>query len=397
MTSGRIKRLAKRIGDNDSSCRLDRLEIKAGALLEAAEYLESRNFRSVVIAADKATHEAAGAVLEKRIARAGLSVASETIKPNGRLDVIADEASIIQLLLAVQKHGADCIVAAGGGTIHDIARYAAYTAGIPFVSVPTAPSVDGFNSKGAPIIVRGEKITIPAIGPDALFADLDILVRAPKPLIAAGFGDMLGKFTSLFDWKFGARIGGEPYMEESAAITRSALEYCIDRAELIAAGGEEGVHALMSALVESGLAMLLFGKSHPASGAEHHLSHYWEMEYIRTGRRQLLHGAKVGAACAEISGLYRSIAERGPDVWRANERESKERLALLDGWEFVASEIRSIPEPDQLKEWLALVGGPVSPAELGIEPELLERSLREAHRVRMERYTLLRAYNEGAL
>ena len=38
----------------------------------------------------------------------------------------------------------DYLIAVGAGTIHDITRYLAHERGIPFVSCPTAASVDGF-------------------------------------------------------------------------------------------------------------------------------------------------------------------------------------------------------------------------------------------------------------
>ena len=38
----------------------------------------------------------------------------------------------------------DLILAVGTGTIHDISRYVAFQYKIPFISVPTAASVDGF-------------------------------------------------------------------------------------------------------------------------------------------------------------------------------------------------------------------------------------------------------------
>ena len=40
----------------------------------------------------------------------------------------------------------DLILAVGTGTIHDISRYMAFQYKIPFISVPTAASVDGFTS-----------------------------------------------------------------------------------------------------------------------------------------------------------------------------------------------------------------------------------------------------------
>ena len=396
--SGAVGSTEREPGAEDRA--VPRILIQAGALQAVAPYLEQRGIRQAVIAADAATYEAAGERLARRLEAAGVAVQATRIRPNAQGDVIADEVALMQLLVDLKRSGAPAVISVGGGTLHDIARFCAYAAGAAFLSVPTAPSVDGFNSLGAPVILRGEKITIPAVGPDAVFADLDVLTRAPARLAAAGFGDMLGKFTSLFDWRFGAEIADEPYLAEAADRTRLALETCVANVDRIAARTEEGIHSLIGALIESGLAMLLFGRSHPASGSEHHLSHYWEMEYIRLGKRQLLHGAKVGVASIEISRLYHRLADLGPDKWLPAARTDGDAMAarmadrIAGRWSALERELRRIPQPEALAELLARAGGPTTPEELAIEPELLRRSLREAHRVRAERFTLLRAYNE---
>ncbi|NIK80368.1 glycerol-1-phosphate dehydrogenase [NAD(P)+] [Paenibacillus castaneae] len=378
----RVKELAAGFDEETlQSIEISPLIVEAGAIQEVAPYLKEQNHSRVVIAADAITYEIAGKRLEEAVAALGIAAHTTLIKPDRQGDVIADEVSIVQLLLDIQLRRAEVVVAVGSGTIHDISRYAAYTSSIPFVSVPTAPSVDGFNSKGAPIIIRGEKKTIAAIGPDAIFADLNILANAPAAMVAAGFGDMLGKYTSLFDWSFGELEGGEPYSAEVAEITRVALNKCVDNIELIANRDPEGIRILIEALIESGLAMLLFGQSHSASGAEHHLSHFWEMEYIRLGNRQLLHGAKVGVACAEISKLYNRLAME------------ESGLAFTVNPEKVRQAIAALPTEQELRNWLRQVGGPSTTEELGIDAELLMRSLQEAHHVRPNRYTLLRAFN----
>lgn len=107
---------------------------------------------------------------------------------------------------------------------------------------------------------------------------------------------------------------------------------------------EEGIRILMTSLIESGIAMLKFGQSHPASGAEHHLSHFWEMEYLRRGSRALLHGAKVGVACAEISRLYHDAAFRGvypgqePEMLKKHGSQVREWLDEVPG----EADIRSL-------------------------------------------------------
>ncbi|WP_274362005.1 sn-glycerol-1-phosphate dehydrogenase [Paenibacillus thermotolerans] len=357
--------------------------LKPGAVADAANYMAEAMYGRISLVADADTYEAAGRALRNHLLARRVSVELTIVKPNPLGDVVADEASVVQVLLDVQRSKAEAIAVAGAGTLHDIARYAAFTAGLPFVSVPTAPSVDGFTSKGAPLIVRGDKITVPAVGPAAIFADTDILQSAPPVMAAAGFGDMLGKYTSLFDWKFGSLCAGEPYSPLAAGITEQALHACVTHAAEIGRGTEEGISVLTKALIESGIAMLILGQSHPASGAEHHLSHYWEMDYIRTGKRQLLHGAKVGVACTLISDLYRRIAEDGLEEIAHENCEAVRRL-IRD----------SIPEPDELRALLTAVGGPATLEQLGVAPELAANSLRHAHLVRPNRSTLLKMYNE---
>ncbi|PZE20008.1 sn-glycerol-1-phosphate dehydrogenase [Paenibacillus xerothermodurans] len=376
----KVKQAAMQMdGNGKHAADIGPVIVDAGAIHQVAPFIKDRSFGRVVVAADTNTYAAAGGSLTESLAAAGINVSVTIILPDSQGDVIADETALIQLILDLKSYSADVVVALGSGTLHDITRFAAYSLGIPFVSVPTAPSVDGFNSKGAPLILRGEKKTITAIGPAAIFADLHILKKAPAPLVGAGFGDMIGKYTSLFDWSFGSIAGGEPYSDVAAEMTRNALHRCVDHADEIAARSQEGVRLLTEALLESGFAMLLFGQSHPASGAEHHVSHYWEMECLRLGRRQLLHGAKVGVACAEIAELYHRLAD--------------ERLLPVSAdHEVVAAEIRAIPDGESIRQLLRTVGGPATAEELGINDELLERSIREAHHVRPNRYTLLRAY-----
>ncbi|WP_019007759.1 sn-glycerol-1-phosphate dehydrogenase [Cohnella laeviribosi] len=378
----KVAAAAARLGKEHSVGFPEAIDVEAGALKRVAPFVAERGFKRPLVVADERTFRAAGEAVLADLAGAGYREALTLVLPNAQGDVVADEASIVQVILDIQKYAADAIVVAGSGTLHDISRYAAYTTGIPFISVPTAASVDGFTSKGAPILVRGEKITVPATGPAAIFADLDVLRQAPAALTAAGFGDMLGKCTSLFDWKFGSVTAGEPYDEAVADITEQALRACIEHAEAIGRRTEEGIRVLMNALIESGLAMLVFGQSHPASGAEHHLSHYWEMEYIRTGKRQLLHGAKVGVACAEIAGLYLGL--------RIEDYAKDEAAAQM-----LRDALRRIPSPDSLRGLLDKAGGPATLERLGVDGELLNRSLREAHRIRPNRHTLLRAYNES--
>lgn len=128
------------------------VKIQSGVLGEVARYLHECGYGNVVIAADERTYQVAGERLQQEIEHVGIRVRTTLIDPDRQGDVIADEASIVQLLLPLRQEAAEAVIAVGSGTLHDISRFSAYTVGIPFVSVPTAPSVDGFNSDGPAVL-----------------------------------------------------------------------------------------------------------------------------------------------------------------------------------------------------------------------------------------------------
>ena len=61
--------------------------------------------------------------------------------------------------------------------------------------------MDGYASKGAALILDGMKITTNADVPKAIIGDVDILKNAPFDMIQAGYGDIIGKYSCLNDWK----------------------------------------------------------------------------------------------------------------------------------------------------------------------------------------------------
>ncbi|WP_206831291.1 sn-glycerol-1-phosphate dehydrogenase [Alicyclobacillus fructus] len=372
---------------------MEHLRVGPGALAEAATWIRDR-FERVVLIMDEHTRAAAGEALAHALTDLGVLWTACVIEPNGQGDVVADEPSIVQALIATGPD-VEALVAVGSGTLHDIARFASAKMRIPFVSVPTAPSVDGFTSAGAPLIVRGVKTTYQTHAPVALFADTDVLERAPKELVWAGFGDVIGKYTSLADWAFGALAADEPYCAHLASITRQALETAASQAAGLAEFRSDAIRSLMEALVLSGLVMLLFGQSHPASGGEHHLSHDWEMEFLRSGRRQVLHGLKVAAACGVIADVYHAHV---PDAVADAVRAGQAPWASLEGREQeVRNILASIPSGDHVRGLMRRLGAPAEPAELGIERSLVAASLKRAHKLR-NRHTMLRLLNEtGAL
>jgi glycerol-1-phosphate dehydrogenase [NAD(P)+] len=406
---------------------VEEIRIEAAALERIPTFCLERQFGHVLVVADRTTYAAAGEKVCELLKRAGIQAAVSLLPESAWGDVVADEASVMRVLLDFEPR-LQAVLAVGSGTIHDVVRFVCHRTGRAFVSVPTAPSVDGFVSVGAPLVIGGFKQTIPACAPLAMFADLDVLAAAPPAMAAAGFGDMLGKFTSLADWQLGRVLLDEHYCPAAADMTKHGLRKCLEQVDAIRAREREGIAALMEGLTWSGIAMLTVGHSRPASGAEHHLSHFWEMNYLLQGKKALLHGAKVGAAAVMMAEQYARAAamtdeqaaaaldRRGlpnaederrairqaygaiaDQVIRENklDREGAEVSGepaaerLKRSWEQVRRIAADVPSPHQMAAWLEAAGGSATPAALGIGAELVDSSLACAHYVR-NRYTILR-------
>ena len=357
--------------------------------------------RRLLLVADGNTFAALGARVEKSLREDGCDVTSIVLVSD---EVRADARHILRVLLACDRTDRT-FLAVGSGTITDITRFVSHRTGSSLVVVPTAPSVDGFTSMGAPLIVEGIKTTAIAHAPLAIFANLETLSSAPPRMIAACFGDMLGKYTSVADWRLGSLLWGLPYNDGIAQRSLRAVQSCAEKVEAIAAATSRGVRILMEALIESGFCMLDFGSSVPASGAEHHYSHYWEMALLRDGKPAILHGARVGVATILAAGLYERIrrlsGSQAADLLRRSRLPAREeevrriraaygrraddviatqdtflslsevefqklKSRIQDRWPEIQEIAAQVPSPARLTELLAAVGGPTEVRDLGL-------------------------------
>lgn len=262
----------------------------------------------------------------------------------------ADEYAV-EIVENCMEEDIDLILAVGSGTIHDISRYLAFQYKIPFVSVPTAASVDGFVSNVAAMTWNGLKRTVPAEAPLAVFADTDIFARAPGRLNASGVSDLLGKYICLTDWKIANLLTGEYICNEIIELEERALETVNSCLQDIAQGDPQECEKLMYALILSGLAMQMVGNSRPASCAEHHLSHLWEMEVIN-GHLDALHGEKVSVGTILVLREYKRLARairEGRCQVKAFEPEDK-LLEETFGKKGLLEGIRQENEPEVLRE-----------------------------------------------
>lgn len=203
----------------------------------------------------------------------------------------------------------DGALAVGSGSIGDICRMASFNVGKAFAIFATAPSMDGFASNSAPITFNGYKDSIICHMPSYIIGDSDILAKAPDELKSAGFGDIIAKYVALVDWQIATLVSDEYYCPSVAGLVKNLLEKTMALADNVTQKDPQAAQAIMEGLVLSGICMTLANNTRPASGAEHLLSHYWEMKKLENGEPMPFHGAKVGVGTLITAKLYHDIAE----------------------------------------------------------------------------------------
>ena len=314
---------------------------------------------------------------------------------------------------------AEVLIAVGGGTIHDIVRYCAKQRGIPFVSVPTAASCDGFCSNVASMTWENYKNTMPCRAPALVVADLSVLCRAPRYLTNSGVGDMIGKFTALADWRISNAVTGEAVCQRIYGIMEEAVDRIWENALEIREGEPSTYEAVTYGLLMSGLAMQMLGTSRPASGGEHHISHLIEMEPAALGvHSEALHGEKVGVGSILASSEYHRLTQREditpyvlpyepidqndlhrffgellyPIAKRENERECLSAVteeSLIRAWPRIREIVARIPAADEIQGLLAALGAKHTLEDIGV-PEEKRSALLDYSPLVRNRLTLMR-------
>jgi len=172
--------------------------------------------------------------------------------------------------------------------------------------------MDGYASVGSALILEGMKITINARPPKAIIADTSVLKDSPMDMLQAGYGDIIGKYSCLNDWRLSTLINGEYFCNRVYDITLGCVKKVEKLAERIRLRDEEAIGTLMEALVIVGIAMSYVDCSRPASGSEHHLSHFFEITGILEYREYFKHGIDVAYSSVVTAKLREALLEGTP-------------------------------------------------------------------------------------
>ncbi len=279
------------------------IDIRSGSLNALPDYLTRFGYKNPYILCDSITYEIAGKKCESLLKEANFSPVLLVIK-----HLNYDEATLGEIVLN-KPDDCDVMIACGTGQITDILRFSSFKLGVPCFTVATAAPMDGYSASVGIMNVDNLKATMPAHCSEVIIGDTDILKGAPFRMTIAGFGDLIGKLNSLNDWRLGALINGEHHCDR---IDRLVFDYVwdiLEKVEKIKAKDPEAIGDIMNALMLAGLSTSLYGTSRAISGAEHHMSHYWEVVGDQQGKQFAMHGEQVAVGTV----LALTIAEELKD------------------------------------------------------------------------------------
>ncbi len=335
-----IKKLSKKFSNcsckKEHVCNIKAIEIGAGALGKLP--ILCQDYNDILVVFDKNTfgicgEEIKGLLKDKSLTIKVLEAQEKVVIPNEeKLEEIYNEVT----------DKTDLIIGVGSGVINDLCKKVSFDKNLPYYIVATAPSMDGFASVGSALILKGMKVTLNARPPLAIIADTKILKDAPFDMIKAGYGDIVGKFSCLNDWKLSSFINGEYFCKKIYNLIYKCADKIKKLGVKIKNRDEKAIGELMDALVLVGVLMSFVGSSRPASGSEHHLSHYFEITGILNNTDYFAHGIDVVYSATFLAKLRGEMLLNAPKKLEFNKEEYEKEISRI--YTKSASEVLKLQE-----------------------------------------------------
>lgn len=405
-------------------CDIQHIDIGENVIEKLSDYVKEHKYNHICVVADVNTEKIAGSKVYDALAKAAVKYDKFIFADE---DLVPDEKSIGQMFTQIPDN-CDLIIGIGSGTLNDLCKFCSHKMKVDYFIVATAPSMDGYASDVAPLIVNNLKTTYEKVGrPKVILGDTDILKDAPLRMVTAGAGDIFGKYICLTDWQLAHIVNGEYYCPFIADIMKEAVTAVAKAADHgIAERDPKAIGAVMEALVLAGVGMSYSGNSRPASGSEHHMSHYWEMKFLQRGEHGILHGTKVGIGTIVSLHLYKYAAKMladttllkksapkfdkaswskkmldiygpaGPSVIALEEKVAKNddsnvqkrREKVIANKEKIQGLIKQLPSIDETLQRMKKIKEPYKPEQIGVTEDMLKIAIMYAKELR-NRYGLL--------
>ena len=131
------------------------LKIGAGALDNLGIYLKELQLQKVVVLFGNGLVEMFGSTVMEALQQEDIDILEYQELDTVRLE---DLTSLAFSMPAKTQ----TVIGIGGGKVIDGAKYCGFLRNLPFISIPTSASSDGFSSASASLLVEGRRKSVPA-------------------------------------------------------------------------------------------------------------------------------------------------------------------------------------------------------------------------------------------
>ena len=390
------------------------------AIRQLPDYVRNGGYKKPYIICDKNTYEIAAKECGELLIQSGLQPTVHIIRHMG-----FDEATLGEIVIN-KPDDCDLMIGCGTGSITDMLRYSSFKLGLPCFTVATGAPMDGFSASVGIMNVNNLKATMPAHSSEVIIGDTDILAGAPYRMSIAGFGDLVAKLNAINDWRIAVIANNDHYCYNIDNLVMDYVNDIISKAEDIRNRKPQVLGELMNALLLTGATISLYGNSRPISGAEHHMSHYWEVLGEQRGKEYAMHGeqAAIGTVLAlmlaeelreteinfdaaresaklydaeqwkrEVRSAYGNAAETVIELEASalkNDCAGRlERIGRIESrWDEIKALLDGVYPSAELRRLLKDTGCPANPIDIGISAEVLKDTFMYCKETRA-RYTIL--------
>ena len=260
------------------------LKIGSGKIAKIGKYLIDRNFTQIALFFSDGIENLVADKLYPNLEKYNIKVVHKDSIADINIETAIHTAFKIPSTTKV-------LLGIGGGKALDYGKYCAHILKLPYITVPTSVSNDGFCSPNTSLLVAGKRKSVKSTIPYGVVADIETIETAPKSSLYSGIGDTISKITALWDWKQSFLKGYEYFNDFAGLMAHNSLDI-VYLCNNLKTEDHEFKYRMVNSLVLSGIAMEIAGSSRPASGSEHLISH--ALDVVLTNHKQ--HGLQVGIA-----------------------------------------------------------------------------------------------------
>lgn len=172
---------------------------------------------------------------------------------------------------------------------------------VEWISIPVTAMHDGLASPFIFLDLKGTGEEYYGISkpPIAIIADTDLIKKAPQRTLHSGIGDLLGKVTSVWDWKLAARLRSESISDFSALVAEENCRIVSRQLEIVQPDDKDYLNVILKGLIITGFLGGFSGNVRSVYGAEHKFNQ--ALDAIKPG--ETLHGERVALGSIMMASL----------------------------------------------------------------------------------------------